>query len=189
MRGQPRQAQREQAAGGGLGNHREQDLERGIERFKQRKQWDAYLARWDMNEKQFRKTVLKGIAATADVNDEYQEVRSAEQALYQRVRYTTTSERERELKLPHDYQYSDAKPHEVVSADTMFGYNIDLDNVTDSTIDSYAEWLTHRDNPTFTRVIANRLWIDWTRAQKAVPVVGERWAARTKRKRKERGWD
>ncbi|MEM7167864.1 MAG: hypothetical protein AAF581_20600 [Planctomycetota bacterium] len=38
-------------------------------------------------------------------------------------------------------------------------------------------------------IIANRLWLDWSRAQKAVPVVGERWAARTARKRKERGWD
>lgn len=38
-------------------------------------------------------------------------------------------------------------------------------------------------------VIANRLWLDWSRAQKALPVIGEKWAARSARKRKERGWD
>lgn len=33
--------------------------------------------------------------------------------------------------------------------------------------------------------IANQLWLDWTRAKEAVPVVGKRWAARARRKKQE----
>ena len=67
-------------------------------------------------------------------------------------------EKEKELQLPHDYQYSDAKPDDVISPAVMFGEKIDLENYRGSPIEAYAEWLTSPDNPTFTRVIANRLW-------------------------------
>ena len=33
-----------------------------------------------------------------------------------------------------------------------------LENLDDGMIDAYAEWMTSSENPTFTRVIANRLW-------------------------------
>jgi len=62
------------------------------------------------------------------------------------------------IKLPHDYQYDDAKPDDIVPASTMFGGDIDLENIDGSLIDTYADWMTARDNPTFTKVIANRLW-------------------------------
>jgi len=40
----------------------------------------------------------------------------------------------------------------------MFGAEIDLDKIDGSTIDAYADWMTTKENPTFTKVIANRLW-------------------------------
>jgi hypothetical protein len=85
-------------------------------------------------------------------------VEQADSALYNPVRFVHTVEMERTLKLPHDYQYDDAKPNDPVSARTMFGGEIDLENIDDSTIDAYTEWMTARDNPTFTKIIANRLW-------------------------------
>ncbi len=138
--------------------YRERDVKAYVDRAKSRDQWERTLARWEINEKQFYNLLKVGQKSITEVEEEYQTIRAAEQALYQRVRYTTTSEKEKALKLPHDYQYSDAKPLEVVTADTMFGADIDLENITDSTIDAYAKWLTSPENPTFTRVIANRLW-------------------------------
>ena len=58
----------------------------------------------------------------------------------------------RVLKLPHDYAYTDASPHAVVSATPLFG------TTTDASLQSFANWLTSPENPRFTRVIANRLW-------------------------------
>jgi uncharacterized protein (DUF4415 family) len=39
------------------------------------------------------------------------------------MRYTSVSTRDAKLALPHDYQYSDAKPKSVVSAGTMMGHD------------------------------------------------------------------
>ncbi|MEO0413479.1 MAG: DUF1549 domain-containing protein [Verrucomicrobiota bacterium] len=80
------------------------------------------------------------------------------QELYDPLQYTNVSENEKSMpKLPHDYQYSDADPHDPVLPDTMFGSDIDLENI-DSRIDAYGEWMTSPENPTFTKVIVNRLW-------------------------------
>lgn len=133
--------------------------ESDVDRYVKGKNYERYLERYGMTDKQFKKAVKIGMKATEGVEKEYKAIREAERLLYQRVRYTTTTVKENaQLKLPHDYQYTDADPHDVVSADTMFGYDIDVDNVTGETIDAYAEWLTAEDNPTFTKVIANRLW-------------------------------
>ena len=40
----------------------------------------------------------------------------------------------------------------------MFGEEIDLENIDDAAIEAYGKWMTAKDNPTFTKVIANRLW-------------------------------
>lgn len=86
-----------------------------------------------------------------------QRIRGAEQNLHVRVRYVTTREYDRVLQLPHDYQYSNAKPFDEVSRKAMFGDDIAV-KPDGSTIEVYADWLTSKGNPTFTRIIANRLW-------------------------------
>jgi hypothetical protein len=61
------------------------------------------------------------------------------------------------LKLPEDYQYRDAKPGEVIQPETLFGEKVS--NVApEKRRDAFADWLTSRENPYFTKVIANRLW-------------------------------
>jgi hypothetical protein len=58
----------------------------------------------------------------------------------------------RVLKLPHDYQYSDAKPHDAIQPATMLG------KPTAGDLKAFAAWMTSPENPRFTKVIANRLW-------------------------------
>jgi hypothetical protein len=61
------------------------------------------------------------------------------------------------LKLPEDYKYRDGKPGEVIQPETLFGEKVS--NVAPGKRrDAFAGWLTSRDNPYFTKVIANRLW-------------------------------
>ncbi len=63
----------------------------------------------------------------------------------------------RKLKLPEDYQYSDAEPESAVAPETLFGPRVGGVAPQDRRT-SFADWVTHRDNPYFTKVIANRLW-------------------------------
>lgn len=58
----------------------------------------------------------------------------------------------RVLKLPHDYQYNDKKPHDAITPSTMLGKTVTGD------LKTFADWMTAPDNPRFTLVIANRLW-------------------------------
>ena len=68
-----------------------------------------------------------------------------------------TREGKRELQLPHDYQYDDAKPKDKVKAGVLFGDEIKVGR-RDSPRDEYAAWMTSPENPRFTTVIVNRLW-------------------------------
>jgi hypothetical protein len=58
----------------------------------------------------------------------------------------------RVLKLPHDYQYTDAKPKDAIKPATMLGKPLTGD------LKTFADWMTSPENPRFTTVIANRLW-------------------------------
>ncbi|NNE91349.1 MAG: DUF1553 domain-containing protein, partial [Verrucomicrobiales bacterium] len=130
-----------------------------VDRYKKdRKKFDTYLKRYEMSEKEFDRYANKSIAAYKDYESNNRGARDAMNELYRPLRYINTSEREKTLKLPHDYQYTDAKPFDAVEGATMFGTEIDLENIDGSTIDAYAGWMTSKDNPTFTKVIANRLW-------------------------------
>jgi len=132
--------------------------EERLKRFTEDKKYALYLERFKMTDEQFRALAKKSISAYAAYEHKNRGINNAINEIYNPLRYVKTSEVERTLKLPHDYQYDDAKPNEAVSARTMFGKEIDLSKVDDSTIEAYADWLTSRENPTFTRVIANRLW-------------------------------
>jgi len=62
-----------------------------------------------------------------------------------------------EFRLPHDYQYDDGEPLDVVEPSVLWGkipeYAEDEDNRT-----RFAAWLTSADNRQFARNIANRMW-------------------------------
>jgi hypothetical protein len=62
------------------------------------------------------------------------------------------------LQLPHDYQYEDGTPGDIVTPDTMFGPDIPIHEDPTDRKNAYAKWLTSKENPRFTRVIVNRLW-------------------------------
>jgi hypothetical protein len=73
------------------------------------------------------------------------------------MRYTSVSLRERKPTLPHDYQYSDAKPRSLVEPGTMMGHEC-VTQPRETPLQAYARWMTSSENPRFTTVIANRLW-------------------------------
>jgi hypothetical protein len=78
------------------------------------------------------------------------------------LRYNTVLDQtdKKPLALPHDYQYPDAKPKQKIEPLIPASFSKDGKIVKDGTkpIDSYAAWMTSKDNPRFTTVIANRLW-------------------------------
>ncbi len=61
------------------------------------------------------------------------------------------------LHLPEDYQYADAKPKELVAPETLFGVKL-KDVAAADRRQAFADWVTARENPYFTKVIANRMW-------------------------------
>jgi hypothetical protein len=63
------------------------------------------------------------------------------------------------LKLPHDYHYNDGKPGEVVAPKTYFGASVNNVQPAERR-EVFADWITNRDNPYFTKVIVNRLWAE-----------------------------
>lgn len=62
----------------------------------------------------------------------------------------------KELKLPHDYQYKDAKPNDSVIPSTLDGKG-EIKNKQDLRQDA-AAWLANANHPTFTKNIVNRYW-------------------------------
>ncbi|MEQ9407709.1 MAG: DUF1549 and DUF1553 domain-containing protein [Fuerstiella sp.] len=66
-------------------------------------------------------------------------------------------EQPRRLKLPHDYQYDNGKPHQVVSMKPIFGK---ADEVVKgrSSRQVLADWMTSPQNPRFAKNMANRMW-------------------------------
>jgi hypothetical protein len=78
------------------------------------------------------------------------------------LRYNTVVDQtdKRELRLPHDYQYSDAKPKAAIEPTIPASFSKDGKIVKEGQkpIEAYAQWLASKDNPRFTTVIANRLW-------------------------------
>jgi len=78
------------------------------------------------------------------------------------LRYNTVLDQtdKRVLALPHDYQYTDAKPKQKIEPLIPASFSKDGKIVKEGQqpITSYAAWMTSKENPRFTTVIANRLW-------------------------------
>ena len=62
---------------------------------------------------------------------------------------------DKQLKLPHDYQYPDAKPNDVVQPATLDGKVAkNKEDLRKEAVD----WIINPSNPTFTKNIVNRYW-------------------------------
>jgi len=129
--------------------------QKNLEIYTKNQHYQSTLEKLKMTEKEFRDLAEKSIAAREKQTKGSQYVL---RLINQDLRAFSNAGREVTLKLPHDYQYSDASPHDTVEPATMFGAEIDLANIDESSIEAYAKWLTSEENPTFTKVIANRLW-------------------------------
>ncbi len=66
----------------------------------------------------------------------------------------------KDLKLPHDYKYDNGKPNQAVEATIPASFTKDgkVTKEGENSSVSYAEWMTSKENPRFSLVIANRLW-------------------------------
>lgn len=98
------------------------------------------------------------VAEASVSREDMQKVKQAMQDVMKPLRYTSAEWQEGRLPtLPHDYQYSDGKPGEKVTAKTMFGHEA-VKKEDQTTLQSFADWMTDPQNPRFTTVIANRMW-------------------------------
>lgn len=132
--------------------------ERALKAYVSNRQYESRLEKMGLTDAQFRKHAKRTMDAYAAYEHDNRAMRNVINDLYNPVQYVQAQELEKTLKLPHDYQYIDGKPNDKIEPRTMFGADIDLENLDDGMIDAYAEWMTSSENPTFTRVIANRLW-------------------------------
>ncbi|MDZ4401727.1 DUF1549 domain-containing protein [Prosthecobacter sp.] len=73
------------------------------------------------------------------------------------IKHAWVSRNPQQLRLPHDYQYDDAKPKSLVKAATLMGAPAEYDP-KGNPLESFAAWMTSPEHPRFTVVIANRLW-------------------------------
>jgi len=70
---------------------------------------------------------------------------------------TAVSFHDATLKLPHDYQYDDAKPSDPVERELLWG-NVPAGVRNADGREQLAAWMVSRTNRQFARTIANRLW-------------------------------
>ncbi|MEZ0273561.1 MAG: DUF1549 domain-containing protein, partial [Roseimicrobium sp.] len=77
-----------------------------------------------------------------------------------RLRFNHVYALDRQLKLPTDYQYKDAKPGTRIEPMIPASFSKDGKIVKDGEepILAYSQWMTAKENPRFTLVVANRLW-------------------------------
>jgi hypothetical protein len=80
------------------------------------------------------------------------------------------------MRLPHDYQYQDGEPHQVMEADVLFGnmpkVNYEMTKAKLASLpknqlgpeinsrSSLADWMISSENPMFTKATVNRLWYE-----------------------------
>ena len=133
--------------------------EDAIEDFLAKPSTEKFLERVNLTEAEFRKQAERAISARTETEARNEPVYGSIGNLYNMTTYLEVRHlNDTDLKLPHDYQYDDAKPHDLVTPGTMFGAEVTPSADPSARKNAYAEWLTSRENPRFTRVIVNRLW-------------------------------
>ncbi|MEM7143942.1 MAG: DUF1549 domain-containing protein [Verrucomicrobiota bacterium] len=85
------------------------------------------------------------------------DLRRAFSEILKPLRFNNVKHTNRNLTLPHDYQYDDAKPKSKVETGTLFGHEAEVKE-GENPLFAYAEWMTSKENPRFTTVITNRMW-------------------------------
>ena len=100
----------------------------------------------------------KVLAATAKYDRDNRVTSQILSDIYNPIRYSSLTVNDRNAKLPHDYQYDDAKPHDEIAPEPMFDSKFNAEGLDENYLDTYADWMTSKDNPRFAQVIANRLW-------------------------------
>ncbi|MBM4010922.1 MAG: DUF1549 domain-containing protein [Planctomycetes bacterium] len=70
---------------------------------------------------------------------------------------TAVSFKEASLKLPHDYQYDDARPLDRVEPEILWG-DVPATVRNADGREQFARWVVSRSNRQFARTIANRIW-------------------------------
>ncbi len=130
-----------------------------VDAFLENPRKSQWLKKHGLSETEFRALIAKGKTAVAEAEAKAESMKEVIKQLYQPLKYSGVSASGKsQVKLPHDYQYSDAEPLSPVAAKTMFGADISEQQLDQEGIGAYASWMTSADNPTFTRVIVNRLW-------------------------------
>ena len=118
-----------------------------------------YLEDNGLTKDQFREATVRAIAARKKAEAFDHPVSQSINMLYGHISHVQVRHhRDKPLQLPHDYQYDDGNPGDVVAPDTMFGPDIPIYEDPSERKNAYAEWLTSKKNPRFTQVIVNRLW-------------------------------
>jgi hypothetical protein len=119
----------------------------------------GYLERNNLTKEQFKEAAVRAIAARKKVEDFDNPVSQSVNMLYGHISNVQVKHHDdKPLKLPHDYQYDNGAPEEIVKPGTMFGPEIPHFEDQTERKNAYADWLISPENPRFTRVIVNRLW-------------------------------
>jgi hypothetical protein len=108
--------------------------------------------------KEYKALNKKVLAATSKYDRENRVVSQVLSDIYNPLRYSSMNVADRNSKLPHDYQYDDAKPNDEIKPEPMFDSAFDAEALENGYLPTYAKWMTSKDNPRFTQVVANRLW-------------------------------
>ena len=119
----------------------------------------GFLERNKLSKEDFKKAALRGINARKKASDFDDPVSQTVNMLYGHISNVQVKHhQDKPLQLPHDYQYDNGSPGEIVTPGTMFGPEIPHFEDQTERKNAYADWLTSPENPRFTRVIVNRLW-------------------------------
>ena len=103
--------------------------------------------------------VLRFLSQSGLSSDERRDVSRAFTEILFRLRFNHITALDRALKLPHDYQYTDAKPNTRIEPmiPASFSKEGRITQEGQSPVEAYSQWMTSKDNPRFTLVVANRL--------------------------------
>ncbi|WDE95375.1 DUF1549 domain-containing protein [Lentisphaera profundi] len=131
--------------------------EQQLDKFLKNPRSEKEIKRSGLSKEQYIKLARKGMEAVKDTRIIQSSSKDTIDSLFGKMRNTSLQFNEKTLQLPHDYKYDDAKPKDAVQPSSMFGNKITIKE-GETRREAFAKWLTSPENPTFTRVIANRMW-------------------------------